>query len=87
MNLTRASKELFRRTPDEFFPSLGHLSQYCHWQKDESQEVWQPPEGNRHPGDRPRPLDALRRRRPDLPDERLEFQSALPAWQASPRKP
>ena len=28
MNLTRASKELFRRTPDECFPSLGVLSQH-----------------------------------------------------------
>ena len=43
MNLTRASKELFRRTPDECFPALDILVQYCRWQKDESQEVWQPP--------------------------------------------
>ena len=42
-NLTRASKELFRRTPDECFPSLDVLIQHCRWQKEESQEIWQPP--------------------------------------------
>ena len=43
MNLTRASKELFRRTPDECFPSLGVLSQHVQWQKQETLEIWQPP--------------------------------------------
>ena len=43
MNLTRASKELFRRTPDECFPSLDVLVQHCLYQKNESQEIWQPP--------------------------------------------
>lgn len=43
MNLTRASQELFRRTPDEVFPSLNVLSQHCQWQKDQAQEVWLPP--------------------------------------------
>jgi hypothetical protein len=43
MNLTRASKELFRRTPDECFPSLDVLIQHCQWQKEQSVEVWQPP--------------------------------------------
>jgi len=42
-NLTRASHELFRRTPDECFPSLGVLSQHCRWQKEQSLELWQPP--------------------------------------------
>jgi len=42
-NLTRASRELFRRTPDETFPSLTALSQFCRWQKEQSAEVWQPP--------------------------------------------
>ena len=43
MNLTRASHELFRRTPDECFPSLGVLSQHTQWQKQEALEIWQPP--------------------------------------------
>lgn len=43
MNLTRASQELFRRTPDECFPSLDVLIKHCQWQRDESQEIWQPP--------------------------------------------
>lgn len=43
MNLTRASKELFRRTPDEYFPSLSVLSQHVSYQKQEALEVWQPP--------------------------------------------
>ena len=43
MNLTRASHELFRRTPDECFPSLSVLSQHCQWQKEQTQELWQPP--------------------------------------------
>ena len=43
MNLTRASHELFRRTPDECFPSLSVLSQHCQWQKQQTQELWQPP--------------------------------------------
>ena len=43
MNLTRASKELFRRTPDECFSSLSVLSQHVQWQKQETLEIWQPP--------------------------------------------
>ena len=43
MNLTRASRELFRRTPDECFPSLGVLNQHCQWQKQQALEIWQPP--------------------------------------------
>jgi hypothetical protein len=43
MNLTRASHELFRRTPDEYFPSLSVLSQHCQWQKQQTTELWQPP--------------------------------------------
>lgn len=45
MNLTRASHELFRRTPDECFPSLSVLSQHCRWQREQSLEIWQPPSG------------------------------------------
>ena len=43
MKLTRASHELFRRSPDETFPSLSLLSQHCQWQKEQTQEIWQPP--------------------------------------------
>jgi hypothetical protein len=43
MNLTRASHELFRRTPDECFPSLSVLSQHCQWQREQTLELWQPP--------------------------------------------
>jgi hypothetical protein len=41
-NLTRASKELFRRTPDEFFPSLQALWEHCHAEKERSTDRWQP---------------------------------------------
>jgi len=43
MNLTRASRELFRRKPDECFSSLGVLLQHTRWQKQEALEAWQPP--------------------------------------------
>ena len=42
-NLTRASNELFRRTPDETFPSLSQLAQHCRHQQEHSREIWQPP--------------------------------------------
>lgn len=42
-NLTRASEKLFRRPPDESFPSLSVLSQHCVWQKQETLEFWVPP--------------------------------------------
>jgi hypothetical protein len=42
-NLTRASQELFRRTPDECFTSLNALSEHCQSQRERSQEIWQPP--------------------------------------------
>ncbi|MGD0519572.1 MAG: DUF932 domain-containing protein [Thermoguttaceae bacterium] len=42
-NLTRASRELFRRTPDETFPSLEVFHKHFQWQKEQSVEVWQPP--------------------------------------------
>lgn len=44
-NLTRASKELFRRTPDECYESLGALATYCQAQKEKSLDRWQPPQG------------------------------------------
>jgi hypothetical protein len=42
-NLTRASKELYRREPDECFPSLEALSAYCQRQKEASLDRWHPP--------------------------------------------
>jgi hypothetical protein len=44
-NLTRASQELFRRTPDECFESLGALANHCQAQKEKSLDRWQPPQG------------------------------------------
>jgi hypothetical protein len=42
-NLMRASQELFKRTPDECFPTLEAFSEHCRRQKEDSREVWQPP--------------------------------------------
>ena len=42
-NLMRASHELFRRTPDETFPSLEVFHKHFQWQKEQSLEIWQPP--------------------------------------------
>jgi hypothetical protein len=42
-NLVQASQELFRRTPDECFPTLDALSDFCQRQKEDSRELWQPP--------------------------------------------
>src|SRR5262249_33809778 len=42
-NLTRASNELFRRNPDEFFPSLQALWEHCHAAKERSTDRWRPP--------------------------------------------
>ena len=43
-NLTRASNELFRREPDERFPSLTSLMDHCRQQRDESRELWWQPD-------------------------------------------
>src|SRR5207253_748308 len=43
-NLTRAQKELFRRTPDETFESLSDLWQHCHAQRERSTDRWRPPQ-------------------------------------------
>ena len=40
MNLTKAQNELFRRTPDEAFPTLQALWEHCHRQKTESTDRW-----------------------------------------------
>ena len=42
-NLTKASKELFRRSPDETFDSLDELAEHCQTQEQASQEIWQSP--------------------------------------------
>jgi hypothetical protein len=42
-NLTRASGELFRRSPDERFPTLDALLAHCRREKDESEDRWHPP--------------------------------------------
>ena len=42
-NLMRASRELFRRTPDETFPSMEVFDQHFRWQREQSAEIWQPP--------------------------------------------
>jgi hypothetical protein len=44
-NLTRASAELFRRTPDECFESLETLGTHCQAQKEQSQDRWEAPVG------------------------------------------
>lgn len=44
-NLTSASKELFRRMPDETFPSLETISAHCRAEYKEAIEHWQPPKG------------------------------------------
>jgi hypothetical protein len=43
-NLTRASQELFRRHPDEFFPTLQALWEHANQQKERSQDRWQLPQ-------------------------------------------
>lgn len=44
VNLTRASRELFRRTPDERFKSLEELRAHCRNEKQFSTERWQLPQ-------------------------------------------
>lgn len=41
--LTRAHKELFRRNPDERFPSLSALWEHCHDEKKDALTRWHPP--------------------------------------------
>lgn len=43
VNLTRASQELFRRTPDECFESLDTMLAHCRNQQEASMERWHPP--------------------------------------------
>ena len=43
-NLKGAHNELFRRGPDESFPSLVELWEHCQREKDQSQDRWCPPQ-------------------------------------------
>jgi hypothetical protein len=43
-HLTRAHTELFRRTPDEHFPSLAALSAHCNAQREQSVDRWESPQ-------------------------------------------
>lgn len=42
--LTRGRNELFRRSPDEAFPSFDALWQHCQRERTESQDIWERPE-------------------------------------------
>ena len=42
--LTRAHQELFRRTPDETFPSLSELAAHCRAQQENSEDRWHRPQ-------------------------------------------
>ncbi len=42
-NLVKAHTEMFRRTPDECFPSIASLFEHCHQEKEGSETKWYPP--------------------------------------------
>ena len=42
-NLTKASEELFRRSPDEIFPTVQALFEHCYRQREASTDRWHPP--------------------------------------------
>ena len=44
-NLSRASRELFRRTPDETYSSLEALVSHCRQQREQSEDHWISPTG------------------------------------------
>lgn len=46
-NLTRAHDELFRRSPDEQFPSLHALVEHCKYEKENAIERWELPQSLR----------------------------------------
>lgn len=46
-HLTRAHNELYRRSPDEQYPTLEALMRHCEGQKRWSEEKWNPPSGIR----------------------------------------
>lgn len=43
-NLLKAREELFRRAPDETFPSLQSLWEHCQGEKERSADRWRPPQ-------------------------------------------
>lgn len=46
-NLTHAHRELFRRTPDQIFPTLQALWEHCQAGKERSTDRWRPPQAIR----------------------------------------
>ena len=44
VNLTRASRELYSREPDERFESLDALLRHCRQERDSAQDRWFPPD-------------------------------------------
>ena len=46
-NLTRAHDQLFRRAPDETFPTLQALWERCQAEKERSTDRWRPPQSLR----------------------------------------
>jgi histone H3/H4 len=46
-NLTKASRELFRRTPDEVFATLADITRHCVDRKERGTDKWLPPRGVR----------------------------------------
>jgi histone H3/H4 len=42
-NLTKAHDELYRRGPDETFPTMQALWDHCHRMREQSQDRWHPP--------------------------------------------
>ncbi|MCA9432623.1 MAG: DUF932 domain-containing protein, partial [Candidatus Omnitrophica bacterium] len=44
MNLTKAHRELYRRTPDEMFESLDDLARHVIEEKERSDDLWHRPE-------------------------------------------
>lgn len=46
-NLTRASEQLFKRSPDETFSSLGEILSRCRDDAERSTDRWRPPKGMR----------------------------------------
>ena len=76
-NLTRAHDELFRRTPDETFPTLQALWEHCQRREGAVHRPLAPAAGLRPVADGGR-LDARPRRgQRTVPPERLELHPAL----------
>ncbi len=71
-NLTKAHDELFRRTPDECYPSLEALYEHCYGRLQRSRDHWQAPESIR-PLPAPNPGDAARLRLQIANDDALQM--------------